>query len=810
MAQTDVRSDRGKKSGANRLVMKYPASWWKNMWREGMPSGNGKIGVSVYGGVKEETVMITHEDLWHWGQKDPVPDVSHTLAETRRLMDEEKYLEASWNLTNALKDHGYDTRLAARFPAADLKLLMPCEQAFKRYRRVLDMETGEVTVSWQDGDAAYERRLFVSRSDDAIVYEIGTDAAQLQGELQLAFHPTDNPRLAEKCREIEETVERIAKDGYLYYAARNDDGTDFGVVLRVIAGEGETEALPGSIRFRAASKLLVVAKVFVKGERQREWSRLHSELAAVAANYEQLLAAHAQMHGRLFHSAAVQLGDGAGERTNEELLLEAYDGEAPTELVQKMWAYGRYLFICGTHAEGYPFGLYGLWGGDYRLVWCHNMANENVQMMYWHAPAGGLTELMPALIRYYDGMMDDFRDNARKLYGCRGVYIPAGSTPGIGVPNQIVPVIMNWTGAAGWLARHYYEYYLYTGDREFLVHKVLPFMRETALFYEDFLVVGDDGFYRYYPSVSPENTPQNFMPTDGRPLAHPMPTTINATMDFAILKELLTHLVEGSREAGIYAQETGQWEEMLRRIPPYQVNADGAVREWMHERFDDRYDHRHLSHIYPIFPGQEFTREEQPEKFGAFETAVKKRLIGAQSGWSLVHMAAIYARLGDGDKALECLDILSRACLLSNFFTLHNDWRNMGVCMNMAEAPIQMDANMGWVNAVQEMLLYVSPKFVKLLPALPGKWKKGKAADLRFCTGTVSFEWNMPEGMFAAQLAAERGTSVVLKLPDHFQSYAWSGDTARVTPSAWGEGCYEVRLEAGQKLSMQAGPGMHA
>lgn len=787
----------------NKLVLKYPASWWKNKWREGLPSGNGSIGASVFGAVKEETILITHEDLWHWGQKDEVPDVSHTLAETRKLMDEEQYLEASWNLTNALKERGYSTRLAARFPVGDLKLIMHGEHAFKQYRRVLDMETGEVTVAWKDGEVVYSRRLFVSRADNAIVYEVQSDRPSIQGELRLAFHPTDSPRLADKCKEIEETVQVKAEQDYIYYAARNDDGTDFGAVLRVISSSGQREADQEAIRFSDSSSLLVAVKVFVKGEREGEWARLQQELSSIDASYQDLLAAHVEHHSRLFHSASLQLGDDVDERTNEELLLEAYDGEAPTSLVQKMWAYGRYLFISGTHENGYPFGMYGLWGGDYRLTWCHNMANENVQMMYWHVPAGGLTELMPALIHYYDSMMDDFRNNARKLYGCRGIYIPAGSTPGIGVPNQIVPVIMNWTGAAGWLARHYYEYYLYTGNQAFLAEKVLPFMREVALFYEDFLVLGKDGFYTYYPSVSPENTPQNFMPTDGRPLAHPMPTTINATMDFAILKELLAHLVKGSREAGTYGDEVGKWEQMIKRIPPYQINKDGAIREWMNETFDDRYDHRHLSHIYPIFPGQEFTREEEPELFAAFDTAVQKRLIGAQSGWSLVHMAAIYARLGDGNKALECLDILSRACLLNNFFTLHNDWRNMGVCMNMAEAPIQMDANMGWVNAVQEMLLYVSPKLVKLLPALPDKWEHGSVTDLRFCTGKIRMTWNRRNKSFFAEFTAERSTKVTVKLPELFDHYSWSGDRDKVAPSSLGQGCYELRLEVGEAVTVQ-------
>jgi len=786
-----------------RLTLKYPASWWGQMWREGLPSGNGTIGASVYGGVKDETVLINHAELWHWGHKDPLPDVSHTLQEMRAMMNEGKYREASWHLTNALKEQGYDTKLASRLPLVDLKVSMPCRNAFKGYRRSVNMETGEVTVRWKDGPVTWERTLFVSRADDAVVYELRSDGEPIEALIRLAFHKSENANMAAKCKELEESAEAGTEGPFMFYANRNDDGTDYGAVLRVAAENGEALAVPGGIQVCGASRVLVLAKVFVKSERGREWKRLKQELAEMDADYDELLKRHVQLHAELFHSAGLRLETGEREATNEEWLLEAYDGEAPAAMIERLWAYGRYLFISGTAALGQPFGLYGLWWGDYRLMWGHNMANENVQMMYWHAPVGGLTGLMPALFRYYGGMLEDFRENARRLYGCRGIYAPAGSTPGIGVPNQIVPVIMNWTGAAGWLARHYYEYYLYTGDETFLREQALPFMREAALFYEDFLTEEEGGCFKFYPSVSPENTPQNFMPPDGKQLAHPMPTAINATMDFAILKELLTHLVEGSRAVGMYADERERWEAMLAKIPPYQINGDGAVREWMHPDFDDRYDHRHLSHLYPVFPGQELTREDDPELFGAFETAVRKRLIGAQSGWSLTHMASIYARLGDGNKALECLEILARSCLLNNFFTLHNDWRNMGICMNDMRAPIQMDANMGWINAVQEMLLYVSPRMIKLLPALPDKWSRGEASDFRFCTGRISISWDREKGSFTAVLMAERPTELALRLPDGFGRFEFAGEGTVQSPEP-GSPCHAVRMEPGQTLRISS------
>lgn len=844
----EAEADRGY-NPADTLCMRYPASWWRNMWREALPSGNGVVGASVFGGVREETVLLNHARLWHWGQKDELPDVSHVLAETRAMMDAGQYQEASWLLANALKERGYGTKLASRFPLAAIRLFMPGENAFRSYRRKLFMDSGEVEVSWQDGNTRFNRRLFVSRADDAVVYEISSDReAAVSGEIGLVLHPSDRWSEAPEFKKLEQSVERgsaLGEDAsagmssagdssakslaaFSWFSATNDDGTDYGAVMAVRADGGEMRVSDGSVQFKAASRVTVWVRVFVQGERKGDWAKLRGELATMAeqTSYSQLLQKHIELHRPLYRSASLELGaadngnDGQfvggmerdGEETradgpfNEQLLLDAYEGEAPISLVRRMWAYGRYLFISGTDssADAEPFGLYGLWGGDYRLVWSHNMANENVQMMYWHAHVGGLGGLTPALFRYYESLMEDFRGNARKLYGCGGIYIPAGTTAGIGVPNQIVPVILNWTGAAAWLARHYYERYQFTGDVDFLKDRAIPFMLEAAKFYEDFLVPGDSGEYRIYPSVSPENTPQNFMPADGAQLAHPMPTAINATMDVALIRELFTNLLEASEHAGTATStEKEKWKLMLERLPAYTINEDGAAEEWLHPDFEDRYAHRHLSHLYPVFPGNEVMRETRLALFEAFERAVRKREIGAQSGWSLTHMAAIYARLGDGDRALDCLDILSRSGLLPNLFTLHNDWRGMGVSMNMPTAPVQLDANMGWVNAVQEMLLQVTPEMIKLLPALPERLPRGKLSGWRFHTGELSMEWDRASGSFRAELRASRDTRVIVKLPDWAANVVMAGGDAAL--SELGESYRELRLLAGESAVAEAG-----
>lgn len=755
-------------TSANRtLKLKYPTAWHNDMWREALPSGNGKIGAAVYGSIKQETIIINHNELWHWGKRDELPDVSHKLEETRAFMNEKQFREASWCLTNALKERGYDTTLESPMPLGDLKITMPCETGFKNYYRQLEMETGVVTVAWQEEDNLYQRELFVSRADDIIVYRISASNS-VEINISLDVHRDDKNEVPQRFEVIAQSkkYELDAEAGTICYGITHEDQTDCGIVLKVFADEIAEDGT--GISAKSHKDILILAKVFVKGSFKNDILTLKQTLNTLSMNYDTLLERHTAIHKPLFQSVDLQINTLEENNYNEYLLLDAYGNEASNELVEKMWAYGRYLFISATSPNSLPCNMYGLWHGDYNLIWSHNMANENMQMIYWHTFTGGLMEFHKSMFDYFNQRMPEFRESARKMYGCRGIYVVAGTTPNIAYPTQIVPVIMNWTGAAGWIARHYYDYYLFTGDQEFLKNQALPFMYEVALFYEDFLVKEGDN-YKCYPSVSPENTPVNFMPTDGKPMAHPMPTTINATMDIAIIKELFTNLIHSADIVGQYKEKVALWQDILNHLPAYAINEDGAVKEWIEPIFEDRYDHRHLSHLYPVFPNSEINEENNQTLYQAFKVAVEKRKLGAQTGWSFMHMAAIYARFGNADKALECMDLLAQSGLLNNFYTLHNDWRNTGVSLNMQEAPIQMDANMGWTNAVQEMLLYNSQTLIKLLPALPKRWSSGKARDWHFMGGTLSFTWS--EESFEVIFKINRETKTSVKLPGLFSNY---------------------------------------
>lgn len=792
-----------------KLKLRSPSSWWGAGWREALPTGSGTVGAAVYGAVHKETVMLTHGDLWWQSATPDLPDVSGQLPEMRRLMLAGREAEAEPILVEELRRQGYEPAMAVPLPLGDLSIVSAVNEGFKHYSRELDMQTGEVTVRWKDRGAAFERALFASRPEDMIVMALrGEERGMLQARLSLGLHdPADVKRPPGRPEAPLPAEAESGSDGaYLWYAARSDDGSDFGAVARVIAAGGCLAAEGNETVISGTDEALVLLRMFVHGSREKEWQRLTAELAAEERSYKELLAAHVLEHGQLFERTLLDLGAEGRGRSNEELLLEAYQGEAPLAMLEKMWAYGRYLLISSSREGGSPCHLYGLWCGEYRGFWAFNMANENLQMIYWQALSGRMPELLLPVFDYVERLLDDFRLNARHIYGCRGIYIPAPTAPDSGLLKTLAPHIVHWTRAAGWIAQHYYDYYLYTRDREFLRNRALPFLREVALFYEDFFITGEDGQLISCPSNSPENKPGNG--TGG-----PKGTTVNATMDFAIAKEVLSRLVAGAGEEGLYAEEVPVWKELLSRIPGYQLNEDGAVREWMYPPYGDEYHHRHQSHLYPMFPGKEITRDKDPELFQAFLTAVKKRLVVGlkeQTGWSLAHMSNLYARLGEGNLALECLDLLSRSAVMNNFFTLHNDWRNMGIGLSMDWAPFQIDANMGFTAAVQEMLLYSEPGRIRILPALPDRWRRGRAHGLLACGNIeVDVDWDREKEALTVTLKTALSQRVTLKLPrgaafsDRDSGFRESMAENLVQLTGEGSVCLQADLQPGSPFIMK-------
>ncbi len=429
-----------------KMVMNRPASWWNDTWREGMPIGNGFHGGLAYGSAANERIMLTHTTLWREARQPEMPDVSHVLPAMRKLVSAGKAVEADRLILSELQKNGYEPNLGFPFPAADLLISMPAKEGFSKYRRELLMDRAEATVRYCDGQELFFRRAFVSRADDVLIVEANAGV-----QVALAVHAPDTVH--------SETIElpvnaRSVQEGEWIFFKAEIDRIEHGVVARVVRGE----------------RTLILCKVFTTGSSEAQWPSLKEILEKLPADYDVLMERHLPEHRRLFGACRLTLGDDrfTREDLNRTLLDEAYGEGMPNALVERMWAYGRYLLVCGTAKGGLPCPLMGLWSGEYRPFWAFNMANINLEMIYWQALPGMLPELVLPVFDYYERHMEDLRENARKLYGCRGIYLSAVSAPGGLKANCMAPHIINWTAGAGWIAQLYHEYWSFTGDHDFL------------------------------------------------------------------------------------------------------------------------------------------------------------------------------------------------------------------------------------------------------------------------------------------------------------------------------------------------------
>ena len=759
-------------------------------WQDALPSGNGTVGALVYGHIRHELILLNHEALWFRSPRPALPDISAHLPALRRLLAEGQYREAEGFLDHKLQEAGYEYRRVDPYhPACDLLVDTDTAGAFTHYRRSLDFATGEVAVTWQEGESSFARRLFVSGADGVVVLRLeASGPGALRCRLRLQPHP-GYPEQGPRTLQFETAVQ----GPWLSLVGRYQDGGEFGALALVTSPGGELAGDQEAVTVAGAREVVVLLGLFANEPADPALARLRGQLAALPPDYPALLARHVAGHGELFARLRLDLG-GEDHRSNEELLLAAYDGQVPTALVERLFAYGRYLLISSSRPGGLPANLQGVWNGDYDPPWASDFHNdENIQMNYWQALPGNLPEVTLPYFDYYQASLPDYRTNAQRLFGSRGIYAPISqSTHGLAHPGPWV----NWTAGAGWLAQLFYDYWLFTGDRDFLARQAVPFLREVALYYQDFLFAGEDGRLVFSPSLSPENVPA----APGASLVG-----VNATMDVAIAREVLANLCAACRELGGEAEEAARWEALRERLPAYQVNQDGALAEWLHPALPDNYHHRHQSHLYPLFPGWEITPEREPALFAAARIAVERRLViglNSQTGWSLAHMANIYARLGEGDRALECLELLARSCVGPNLFTYHNDWRSQGLTMffgHERRPPFQIDANLGLAAAVLEMLAFSAPGVIKLLPALPSRWPAGRLEGL-LCRGGVQLDlaWDLPK--LQAALRSDHDQALLVHFPASLA--ALEADPPAALQGAPGPACAQVYLAAGKLVRL--------
>ncbi len=748
---------------SNELIIETPAG----SWRDALPCGNGVLGALVYGRVATERILFNHEALWSQGQTQPVPETADRLDELRSMLSDGNFTGAETFFPELWKDAGVNTEPAHFLPGPDLFIRSHPAYPFEQYASSLDLSSGEVTVRWRENGYLLQRRVFVSRSDSVAVIEVSSENPEgLNLQISLQPHdPQDSLEYKGFGGVYAPKFRATVTENILRMDATFEDGTAYVAEAKICGGNICSDG-NGALVVSKGCLTVLVRLAPVNDQLTSDWPEWPD-----SSDYDTLFASHFPLHSELMNRTTFSLGAPQG-LSNERLLLETGRNPVPSELVEKLFQYGRYLMICSSTGDAaYPCGLQGIWNGDYIPAWISGLfIDENIQMSYWAVLSGGLSEAMLPFFNVFEQCMKDFQENARRMYGCQGILLPLFMSPRSGKKHDLQPHCIYWTAGGGWIAQHFFDYFLYTGDQLFLKERALPFMLEAARFYEDFFTEGDDGFWVSSPSVSPENHPLGDFSGAGISCI-----CVNATMDFAVARELFSNLITAAGILGTLDDDLPRWQKFIEKIPAYQINDDGAICEWMDPRLDDNYHHRHLSHLYPLFPGRETCRHKSSDLFEACRKAVEKRLvigIEDQTGWSLAHMACIYARLREGSKVLECIRLLTRSCLGKNLFTYHNSDLDMGITKPLFRgmpAPFQIDANLGVTAAVLEMLLFSGPGEIHLLPALPDVWSKGSVCGIR-AMGGICADIHWDEKSVSALLTAGQDQGCVIYYADSRQS----------------------------------------
>ncbi len=763
-------------------------------YMSGLPVGNGHIGAMVLGEPGSERLALNHNRLWRATTRNRTnPDGKAGLEEFRRLMFDGKVVEANRRAKELL--HWQYDGVDNYQPAGDLLVNLSLDDPLRQYRRQIDLTTGIVTTTYKAGGNSYRQEVFASRPDGVIVYHLvaqadpGLEDFPIQGDIEIS-------RIADPdCK-----VEPFWDGDSAGYTGRFPEGIEFTVASYWLGDKGETIGLSERSRPGASSKIatsrdltLLIAMASSDSGGTRDQAEQILEKAVVKFNkgggYEGLRSAQISAHRKLFNRVRLRLGPDLSDksvlsdRIPTDRRLGAMKAGKPDLALQTLYFhYGRYLLMSSSAPGGLPANLQGLWNEDLRPPWWADYhTNININMNYWPAEVANLSECHDALFDWVDRAAKDGKEAAKALFGCRGAWI-AQSLDAWAINRKQTGAWTEWVGAAPWLAQHYWWRYEFTGDKTFLRNRAYPLFKDVAAFFEDYLVPDSrpESKWKGRLVTVPSTSPENAYLFEGKRVD----LSIGSTMDFELIHDLLTHAIRTAEILGVDAEKRAQWKRILEQIPPLQVGKHGQLQEWLEDHEEAEPGHRHFSHLFALFPGEQITLEKTPQLAAAARKSMERRLShkGGHTGWSRSWLVGLYARLRDGDAAEEHLRHLITDFATISLLDLH------------PPRIFQIDGNFGGTAGIAEMLLQSHGGVIRLLPALPKAWPEGEVNGLVARGGVeIGIRW-AKRSANSATLRSRRGGRFVVRAPTGQRIHSISAGGKTLPLSAQGRTSTEVAV----------------